>query len=339
MHRRRRRRKTTGASWRPTRRSPVAWRRSRSRSSHRTRRSSRWSGSRPAFERHHGVQFAPGAIAAAVAWSARYVPERPLPDKAVSVLDLAGARARRRGTHEVTREQVADVRERDQRSARRAPARDGRQRGCSGSSSCWPGRIVGHAEALARIARVLRRNAGGFRSRPPDRVVPLARPDGGRQDGDGEGHRRVPVSLAPRHDAPRPLRVRRVARHRAPRRRPAWVRGPRSRRAAHRGGPQAPVSGAPARRDREGAPGRPRGVLAALRRGADDRRSRAHGRLHQCRRRHDLEPRLGRVAPERARAHRLRRADRARRSRVRRGACARPPGRRFRRSSTTASTR
>ena len=51
----------------------------------------------PAFEKHHGVRFAPEAMAAAVAWSARYVPERALPDKAVGLLDLAGARARRRG--------------------------------------------------------------------------------------------------------------------------------------------------------------------------------------------------------------------------------------------------
>ena len=47
----------------------------------------------PAFEKHHGVRFAPEAMAAAVAWSARYVPERALPDKAVGLLDLAGARA------------------------------------------------------------------------------------------------------------------------------------------------------------------------------------------------------------------------------------------------------
>ena len=54
----------------------------------------------PAFERHHGVHFTPEAIAAAVAWSARFVPERPLPDKAVAILDLAGARARRRRERE-----------------------------------------------------------------------------------------------------------------------------------------------------------------------------------------------------------------------------------------------
>jgi ATP-dependent Clp protease ATP-binding subunit ClpC len=120
----------------------------------------------PGFERHHSVKFAPGAIAAAVAWSARYVPERPLPDKAVSVLDLAGARARRRGAHEVTREQVADVLSESsgvpvERLLETDAARMLRL------EQLLAGRIVGHTEALARIARVLRRNAGGFRSGRP----------------------------------------------------------------------------------------------------------------------------------------------------------------------------
>ena len=82
---------------------------SRSPSSRPTRRVLALERVAPAFEKHHGVRFAPEAIAAAVAWSARYVPDRALPDKAVSVLDLAGARARRRGEREVGREQVADV--------------------------------------------------------------------------------------------------------------------------------------------------------------------------------------------------------------------------------------
>jgi ATP-dependent Clp protease ATP-binding subunit ClpC len=120
----------------------------------------------PGFERHHGVRFAPAAIAAAVAWSARYVPERPLPDKAVSILDMAGARARRRGGQEVTRDQIAHVLSETsgvpvERLLETDAARMLRL------EQLLSGRIVGHAEALARIARVLRRNAGGFRSGRP----------------------------------------------------------------------------------------------------------------------------------------------------------------------------
>jgi len=120
----------------------------------------------PGFERHHGVRFAPGAIAAAVAWSARYIPERPLPDKAVSILDLAGARARRRSIHEVTREQVADVlSETSGVPVARLLETDAAR--MLRLEQLLSGRIVGHTEALARIARVLRRNAGGFRSGRP----------------------------------------------------------------------------------------------------------------------------------------------------------------------------
>jgi ATP-dependent Clp protease ATP-binding subunit ClpC len=120
----------------------------------------------PAFEKHHGVRFAPDAMAAAVAWSARYVPERALPDKAVGLLDLAGARARRRGETEVTREQVADVvAESTGVPVERLLESDGSR--MLRLEQLMAGRVVGHAEALARIARVLRRNASGFRAQRP----------------------------------------------------------------------------------------------------------------------------------------------------------------------------
>jgi ATP-dependent Clp protease ATP-binding subunit ClpC len=120
----------------------------------------------PAFERHHGVHFAPEAIVAAVAWSARYVPERALPDKAVGILDLAGARARRRGEAEVGREQVADVvTETTGVPVERLLETDGAR--MLRLEELLAERVVGHAGALERIARVLRRNASGFRSRRP----------------------------------------------------------------------------------------------------------------------------------------------------------------------------
>jgi type VI secretion system protein VasG len=46
----------------------------------------------PAMERHHGVVILDEAVEAAVKLSQRYVPARQLPDKAVSLLDTAGAR-------------------------------------------------------------------------------------------------------------------------------------------------------------------------------------------------------------------------------------------------------
>ena len=45
----------------------------------------------PAFTRHHGVRIRDEALRAAVELSARYIPARQLPDKAVSLIDTAGA--------------------------------------------------------------------------------------------------------------------------------------------------------------------------------------------------------------------------------------------------------
>ena len=43
------------------------------------------------FEEHHGVKFSPAALTAAVELSARYINDRHLPDKAIDVIDEAGA--------------------------------------------------------------------------------------------------------------------------------------------------------------------------------------------------------------------------------------------------------
>jgi type VI secretion system protein VasG len=48
----------------------------------------------PALEQHHRVRITDGGLDAAVRLSARYLPDRQLPDKAVSVLDTACARSR-----------------------------------------------------------------------------------------------------------------------------------------------------------------------------------------------------------------------------------------------------
>jgi ATP-dependent Clp protease ATP-binding subunit ClpC len=131
----------------------------------------------PAFERHHEVRFTPEAIAAAVAWTARYVPERALPDKAVSVLDLTGARARRRGEHEVERSHVADVMaEMTGVPVERLLETDGAR--MLRLEQLLAERVVGHCEALSRIAHVLRRNASGFRSQRPIGSLLLLGPTG-----------------------------------------------------------------------------------------------------------------------------------------------------------------
>ncbi|MFP4154855.1 MAG: AAA family ATPase [Halothiobacillaceae bacterium] len=51
-------------------------------------------GLRAGYEKHHGVQYSDEALEAAVKLSARYITDRHLPDKAIDVIDEAGARHR-----------------------------------------------------------------------------------------------------------------------------------------------------------------------------------------------------------------------------------------------------
>ncbi len=131
----------------------------------------------PLFEKHHGCKYDENALAKSVMWSVRYLPSRALPDKAVSILDLAGARTRRRGERLVELEQIAEVVSElagvpEERLLETDAERLLRLEELLGE------RIVGHRHALERIATVLRRNASGFRSRRPIGTFLLLGPTG-----------------------------------------------------------------------------------------------------------------------------------------------------------------
>ncbi|WP_146655567.1 ATP-dependent Clp protease ATP-binding subunit [Labilithrix luteola] len=131
----------------------------------------------PIFEKHHGCRYDENALAKAVTWSVRYLPSKALPDKAVQILDLAGARARRRGESAVEPLHVAEVMSElagvpEERLLETDAERLLRIEELLGD------RIVGHKQALARIATVLRRNASGFRSKRPIGTFLLLGPTG-----------------------------------------------------------------------------------------------------------------------------------------------------------------
>ena len=119
--------------------------------------------------KHHGLTYSDEAIARAVSWSMRYLPGRALPDKAISILDLAGARARRKvapSSAEVTPAEVAPVvAELADVPVERLLETD-RDRMLALEQSLAE-RVVGHGAAIERIARVIRRNAAGLRGRRP----------------------------------------------------------------------------------------------------------------------------------------------------------------------------
>jgi ATP-dependent Clp protease ATP-binding subunit ClpC len=131
----------------------------------------------PSFEKHHGVRYAEDALALAVGWSVRYLPGRALPDKAVSIIDLAGARTRRRGGAEVTAEFVAEVvSEMADVPVERLLETDKDR--MLRLEELLAERVVGHAPEIARIARILRRNAAGIGSRRPIGTFLLLGPTG-----------------------------------------------------------------------------------------------------------------------------------------------------------------
>ena len=118
------------------------------------------------YEDHHGLRYAPDALEAAASLASRYVTDRFMPDKAISVVDLAGSRCRREGKELVEAGDVARIVAKiagipEERLLMTDSARLLRLEADLGE------RVIGHEEAISRIARVIRRNYAGFASRRP----------------------------------------------------------------------------------------------------------------------------------------------------------------------------
>ena len=126
---------------------------------------------------HHRVTYDAAALDACMRWTVRYLPGRLLPDKAVSVLDLAGARVRRRAGERVACEAVAEV----VASIADMPI----ERLMESDSDRFLAleqlvaeKVVGHQAALHKIANILRRNAAGLGSKRPVGTFLLLGPTG-----------------------------------------------------------------------------------------------------------------------------------------------------------------
>ncbi|MGP3970797.1 ATP-dependent Clp protease ATP-binding subunit [Streptomyces sp. 6N223] len=116
-------------------------------------------GLRDAYEAHHGVRYADEALTAAAELSDRYLTDRFLPDKAVDLLDQAGARVRlaaHAGTAE--REETEQLRrERDQAVAGEEYERAAEIK-----------RLIDHSEAEAERAAAERAERGERREAAPE---------------------------------------------------------------------------------------------------------------------------------------------------------------------------
>lgn len=117
------------------------------------------------YENHHGVKYDPRAIEAAVRLSARYIEDRKLPGKAVSVLDTAAAMvAGKRET--VQEEDVANVvsTEVGIPIERLFLTSENRFREME---KFLADRVVGHSAVLHRICETIKRGFAGFSSSRP----------------------------------------------------------------------------------------------------------------------------------------------------------------------------
>lgn len=131
----------------------------------------------PRLEKHHQVTYDEEALALSIAWSVRYLPGRCLPDKAVGILDLAGARSRRRGFENVNPEAVAQVvASQANMPIERLLESDSERMLSLEEILC--DRVIGHEKHLSRIARILRRNAAGLGGRRPIGTFLLLGPTG-----------------------------------------------------------------------------------------------------------------------------------------------------------------
>jgi ATP-dependent Clp protease ATP-binding subunit ClpC len=118
------------------------------------------------YEKHHGVAYEPAALAAAVEMSVRFIHERQLPDKAISVIDQAAARVQRRGGSCVSVQSVAEVvSEHSGVPVERLLMRDAEA--LLALDARLGERVIGQPEAIAVIADALRKGAAGFRGERP----------------------------------------------------------------------------------------------------------------------------------------------------------------------------
>ena len=117
------------------------------------------------YAEHHGVRYLPEAIEAAVRLSRRYIHDRRDPDRALGVLDLAGAVAARAGS-DVDRRAVAEVVARVARVPLDHLVLDEPQRFLQMEASLAE-RIVGQRHVLRSVSETIRRNFAGFAGQRP----------------------------------------------------------------------------------------------------------------------------------------------------------------------------
>jgi len=118
------------------------------------------------YEEYHQVSYRTDALTAAVTLSSRFLPEQHLPDKAISVVDTAGARVARLRRRQVRVQDVAEVVAHHAAVSVERLLMSDASRLLSLETELNE-RVVGQQNAIGRIARALRKAAVGFRGTRP----------------------------------------------------------------------------------------------------------------------------------------------------------------------------
>ncbi|GAA1873366.1 ATP-dependent Clp protease ATP-binding subunit [Asanoa iriomotensis] len=119
-------------------------------------------GLRRHYEAHHGVAFTDAALAAAAALADRYVADRFLPDKAIDLVDEAGARTQLRGGTTVDEDDIAEVLA-DWVGVPVRPLSESETRRLARMEDELHRRVVGQDEAVGAVARAVRRTRAGLK--------------------------------------------------------------------------------------------------------------------------------------------------------------------------------
>jgi ATP-dependent Clp protease ATP-binding subunit ClpC len=120
-------------------------------------------GLRGRYESHHQVRFSDEALVAAVTMADRYITDRFLPDKAVDLIDQAGARTRLRGepAREVTAADIAAVVSRST-GVPVAQLTEAEKDRLLRLEQQLQARVIGQDEAVAAVAEAVRRSRAGL---------------------------------------------------------------------------------------------------------------------------------------------------------------------------------
>ena len=215
-------------------------------------------GLRERYEEFHGVSYTDKSLRAAAELSSRYLNDRRLPDKAIDLIDEAGAAAKlKKGKikgvkRRVRSKDIEVVLATMARIPPRSVEADDRQRLASLESDL-KAKIYGQdSGGRARRAGDQDEPRGARAAAAADRRLRLRGADGRRQDRAGQAAGRDAGRPVP---ALRHVGVHGAAHGVAPHRRASRLCGVRPGGPPHRRHPPEPARGAAARRDREGAPG------------------------------------------------------------------------------------